>query len=278
MNAIIPSTRLFAFLISLALISLSLACSRDAIPEPAPEPQSSTRKLQKITAGERNVESYTYDQQGRLASLHSVWRYADSTQASATLDAVITYDTQQRISQILYNGSLTVKFFYEGKLFDRTEEYDHKNRLVITHFYLFNTDNQLVELLDQYYDTTGGGTELYVKHRYEYDGQKNVQRVITLRRRVGDTTFTPWQTTTYEQYDQQKNPNNTLAHYPFVEQVCTQVNNPGKIITRNDTDQSINSVETLTYAYDPQGYPIRKTSQRTTSQSLPATDMFYQYE
>jgi hypothetical protein len=274
------STRLFASVGAFILVFLTLACRHESSTEPGPKPQPTERRLQKMTSGERNVQLYTYDQQGHLASFHSDWTYADSGQTRTTLDAVLAYDTQQRISQITYNGSVYVKYVYEGNLVDKTEEYDHKNRLVITHFYLFNNDNQLVELLDQYHDSNEVGTNSssYVKHRYEYDGQKNVQRVVSSRRRAGDSTFTAWLITTYENYDYKKNPNNTLVQYPFVHQACTQVNNPGKITTRNAIDQSINSVETLTYAYDQQGYPIRRTTQLTTTTPFPPTTVLYHYE
>ena len=205
MKAIVHYTRSFALTGSFVLACLTLSCTKEPFtkPTPKPDPSASELKLQKITSGKQNVEQYTYTDQGQLKALHSEWEYSDSARTRVILDAALAYDAQQRISQITYNGSLSVKFYYEGKLFDKTEEYDHLHRLVVTHLYLFNADNQLVELLDQIHnpnDESAGQVE-YVKHRYEYDGKINVQRVYSFTRRTGDAAFIPWQTISYEGYD-----------------------------------------------------------------------------
>ncbi|RYD87972.1 MAG: hypothetical protein EOP50_19875, partial [Sphingobacteriales bacterium] len=138
----------FLLLGFLILMNLS-ACSPESTLSQEPEPTA--LRLQKITAGERNFQQYHYNSAGLLAKFQSNWAYTDST--VAILNAELEYDTENRLSRIISNGSLSVKFYYEGKLLDKTEEYDHRDRLVVSHFYLFGAEGRLVELLDQIHDT-----------------------------------------------------------------------------------------------------------------------------
>lgn len=265
-----------------ALVALVASCTHEPSLAPQPDAPTPTEELvlQKITSGNQNIQTYSYSAQGLLSSFQSHWVYDDSASTVSTLRAEFEYDAQQRLSRITANGSLYVTFFYEGKLFDKTEEYDHKNRLVVTHFYLFNADGQLVELLDQIHDPNSDSTALdsFIKFRYEYDNQKNVQRVFSFTRKADDSSFKPWQSVYYENYDDKKNPYNSLPHYPFVAQSCTQVNNPGKITIKRSDDQSILSVLTMTYTYNEQGYPTRKTQQLTTNRPLPPSTLDYHYQ
>lgn len=255
-----------------------------ACTKPGPEPTrpvdppvgSDTRRLVKITSGEQNQQSYQYNDQGQLQTSTLHWRYNDSLTVSST--TTFAYDALKRMSQILYDGKPYVTFFYEGKLLDKAEEYDHKGRLVVTHFYLFNGEGQLVELLDQIHDTETGSVQSFVKYRYEYEGQKNVQRVLSFRKNVKDPTFKPWQHVYYENYDTKKNPHLPQVAYPFVEATATQVNNPGKVTVREASDESVIMIETYTYTYNTKGYPLQRTQQLTTTRPLPAVTVSYQYQ
>lgn len=45
------------------------------------EPEPTTLRLQKITAGEQNIQQYHYNSAGLLAKFQSNWAYTDSTVA-----------------------------------------------------------------------------------------------------------------------------------------------------------------------------------------------------
>ncbi|PMD88624.1 hypothetical protein BWI97_25250 [Siphonobacter sp. BAB-5405] len=269
----------YLFFSWLSVIVGVTACAKSE-PEPTrpvdPPVGSETHRLVKITSGEQNQQSYQYNDQGLLQRSNVHWRYNDSLTVAST--TTFTYDTEKRLSRILYDGKPYVTFFYEGKLLDKTEEYDHKGRLVVTHFYLFNGEGQLVELLDQIHDTETAAVQSFIKHRYEYEGQRNVQRVLSFRKNVNDPTFTPWQNVYYEHYDTKKNPHLPQVSYPFVEVTATQVNNPGKVTVRDARDESLLSVEIYAYTYGAQGYPLKKTQQLSTTHPLPAVTVSYQYQ
>ncbi|GAB3914203.1 hypothetical protein GCM10028803_59220 [Larkinella knui] len=254
------------------------ACSPKTAGSPEPAPDPKPLRLQKITSGEKNFQRYIYNAEGLLSGFQSNWAYNDST--AAVLNAELAYDSQQRLSRITSNGSMYVKFYYEGKMLDKTEEYDHRNRLALSHFYLFSVEGRLVELLDQIHDTDNDTfeTATFIKYRYEYDNRGNVTQAQGFIRKPGASSFKPWQTVYYEGYDDKKNPNLPVVSYPFLSQERTQVNNPGRITVKNADDQSIISVQTLTYQYNEQGYPTRETQQLTTTKPFPATTVDYQYE
>jgi hypothetical protein len=134
------------------------------------------------------------------------------------------------MNQISSNARLQVKFYYEGSLPSKSEEYDHKNCLAIIHYYTYNLSGQLVELFDHIVDTYDNSTESfsYVKHECEYNGQPNVQPINSFRQKKAESDFTPWLSYHYEGYDNKKNPHIAQIHYPFVVQSVTQVNNPVK--------------------------------------------------
>ncbi|RRA99804.1 hypothetical protein [Larkinella rosea] len=264
------------------LVFLQFSCTPKSTVsvEPGPDSQPKSLRLQKITAGEQNVQQYTYNAEGKLITLQTDWVYTDSLVTTSNTKSDLEYDTQQRLKQITTNGNFRVKFYYEGKLFDKTEEYDHKNRLVVTHFYLFNADGRLVELLDQIHNTDNDTFEnsSFIKYRYTYDNRGNVQSIEGFSRRPGDSAFKATQTSYYEDYDDKKNPNNPVASYPFVPQESIQVNNPGKITTRNAVTQAVLSTEMLTYQYNAEGYPTQRTRQVTTTRTYPASTVYYHYE
>ncbi|WP_421828730.1 hypothetical protein [Larkinella sp.] len=265
----------FLLLGSLILMNLS-ACSPESTLSQEPEPTA--LRLQKITAGEQNFQQYHYSSAGLLVKFQSNWAYADST--VAILNAELEYDAENRLSRIISNGSLSVKFYYEGKLLDKTEEYDHRNRLVVSHFYLFGAEGRLVELLDQIHDTDNDTfeTATFIKYRYEYDSRGNVTQTQSFIRKPGSASFKAWETVAYEGYDDRKNPHQPLVQYPYLPQERTMVNNPGKITVKRSEDQSVISVLTLTYQYNQQGYPTHKTQQMTTTKPFPASTVYYHYE
>lgn len=264
----------------IALVGLSVSCNSKTAHQLEPKPEPATLQLQKITSGEKNFQNFSYNAQGQLTHFQSYWIHADSAATASRQQIEFGYDDQQRLSQLTSNGKPYVKFFYEGKVLDRAEEYDHKSRLVITHTYLFNAEGRIVELLDLIHDPYEPTTDpvSYLKSNYEYDSRGNVQRVQQSTRRVGDPAATPWQTVYYEGYDDKKNPEHPEINYPFLPQMRTMVNNPGKITVKSADGKTVLVEEKLTYAYNEQGYPIRRTRQVTTTQPLPTTIIDYHYQ
>ncbi|GAB3264165.1 hypothetical protein GCM10027347_31050 [Larkinella harenae] len=173
-----------------------------------------------------------------------------------------------------------MKFYYEGNLLDRAEEYDHRGRRVITHNYLFDAGGRIVELLDLIHDPDEPTTDptTYLKSRYDYDNRGNVQRVQLFTRRIGDSAAKAWQTIYYEGYDDKKNPQHPEVNYPFLPQIHTMVNNPGKITAVGADDKTILVEETYAYVYNDQGYPIGRTQRVTTTKPLPPTTVEYHYK
>ncbi|GAB3316669.1 hypothetical protein GCM10027299_07200 [Larkinella ripae] len=264
----------------MALGALTWSCDSKTTHQPEPKPQPETLQLQKITSGEKSFQNFGYNAQGQLANFQSYWIYTDSASTVYSQNAEFQYDDQQRLSQISSNGKPYVKFFYEGKVLDRAEEYDHRNRLVITHTYLFNAEGRIVELLDLIHDPYEPTSDpvSYLKSRYEYDGRGNVQRVQSFTRRVGDPAAKAWQNTYYEGYDDKKNPQLPEVNYPFLPQMRTMVNNPGKITVKSADNNTVLVEERNTYGYNEQGYPVRRTQQVTTTKPLPTTTVNYHYK
>ncbi|GAA4402659.1 hypothetical protein GCM10023187_17960 [Nibrella viscosa] len=169
------------------------------------------------------------------------------------------------------------KYYYEGGQLKRSEEYDSRNRLALSHTYAYNAQQQLSELITQVLDPLEeGSTE--IKRSYTYDNWGNVTEEKMSVKQPGKEVYTLASITRYEGYDQQKSAENLTEFYPYLPQIKMNVNNPGKRIALDPDGNTIRSTQTYTYQYNEQGYPSRKTVQTQSGATVTSITATYQYE
>jgi hypothetical protein len=258
------------------MVLLFTNCKNDPSTSEQPEPQEPTLHLTKIRSEDKSYQSFAYNLDGSLASSEISWFYPDSTSTYSQLNA--EYNSQKKISKIVINARLAVAFFYQGTTLERTEEYDHRNRLAVTHFYTFDQQGMLTTLLDQVHSDEDSSSDYYTKFIYTYDEKGNVKEVNSFRKVDTNAPFTPLEQIIFQDYDDQKNPMQPQLSYPFLPAKCTQRNNPGKITIKLSKNQSVISEQVNIYQYNDYGYPISVVRQLTTMKPLPPTKLLFSYE
>lgn len=261
-------------LCGLAIGLLSWSCEHKKDPSIVVKPDPQELRLDKITSGAENAHTYSYNGKGLIIRLNSHWVYPNTT---TDLDAVIEYDLYDRVRKITTNGSNEIRFFYWDHILEKTEEYDHKNRLAVTHFYQFSDAGRLLEVLDQVHDADSSTKDYFIKNRYEYDQNGNVILTKSSINKAAGEKFTAWLEVRYEDYDNKENPYPGFINYPFVAGKSIQQNNAGKITVTDLKTQSVVSVQLDSYIYNNQGYPIRKTQQLSSSGVQTKTLLDYHY-
>ncbi|MEO6283216.1 MAG: hypothetical protein ABIN80_24075 [Dyadobacter sp.] len=263
-----------AVLCGLAIGLLGWSCSHEKEEPIVVKPEPQKLRIEKITSGTESAQAYAYNAQGLIVRFTSHWVYPNST---SDANAVIEYDSLSRVSKITDNGSNAILFFYRGNILDKTEEHDHRNRLSVSHFYLFSNEGRLLEVLDQVHDADSSTKDYFIKNRYEYDQNSNVMLVkSSISRAVGEK-FAEWLEVRYEEYDTKLNPDPGFINYPFVGGKSMRLNNAGKITVRDMKTQSIVSVQHNSYTYNSQGYPIRKVQELSSAGARTKTTLDYHY-
>jgi hypothetical protein len=152
-------------------ISFALVACRDKT-EPTPKPEEPPLLLKKITWTEKDFLTITYNEKHLPTQYTSQWVF-DPDGNISTYQVTFDYDAQYRLIQVNANMVLKNKYHYQGNALQKTEEYDHKNRLVITHTYTFDAQNRLVQIIDDITDPDDQ-TTAKLKHTYEYDQRGNL--------------------------------------------------------------------------------------------------------
>ncbi|MCE7072591.1 hypothetical protein LZG74_19910 [Dyadobacter sp. CY327] len=253
---------LFSLITVLSLLAFS--CKRDDS-LPVIEPGQSTR-LEKITSGNENVQLFKYNDRGLVSAVTVHWVYPDSPGTIGNLIATVEYDSSNRIEKIRNNGKMQVRFTYRGNTLDKTEEYDYKNRLVVSHQYFFTNNGRLSQILDMVHAGNNQDGAGLTKHVYEYDQHGNVRMITTLTRQNENKPFTSTLQVQYDDYDDKINSDPSFVFYPFVKGTVIQKNNPGKITVRDLKTQSVLSVQKNKFIYDNQGFVLQESQRYSGSE------------
>jgi hypothetical protein len=263
-----------AVLCGLAIGLLSWSCSHEKDEPIVVKPEPPKLRIEKITSGPESAQAYAYNAQGLLIRFTSHWVFPNST---SDANALIEYDSLSRVRKITDNGSNAIQFFYRGNILDKTEEYDHRNRLAISHFYLFSNEGRLLEVLDRVHDADTSAKDYFIKNLYDYDQNGNVTVMkSSISKAVGEK-FNAWLEVRYEDYDNKENPDPGFINYPFVNGKSIQQNNAGRITVRDLRTDSIVSVQENSFTYNEQGYPTQKTQQLSSSGVQTKTSLDYHY-
>ncbi len=171
----LKNTRRF-YLFFILLGALLVSCSKDDARIPAPgSGQEPALKLQRVSWSENDFQLFEYNMEGLLSRYTSQWIYIMDD--SIALKKVVTNFTYTADKKLLSSetGGLITKYYYAGNDLDKTEEYDHHNRLVITHYYHFDDNKKLKEAHTVITDPLEGSKITgELKNTYAYDSQGNV--------------------------------------------------------------------------------------------------------
>jgi len=270
----IRSKRLLKNLLLGMGISLALVACKDKT-EPTPQPEEPPLLLKKITWTDKDFVTIAYNEKKLPTQYISQWQFDPDGNVS-TYQVTFDYDTQHRLIQVNANMGLKNKYYYQGNRVQKTEEYDHKNRLVITHTYTFDPQNRLVQVIDDITDPDDQ-TSAKLKHTYEYDQRGNLTYLKDYQFNPTTQAYDLTYTQAWEGYDNGKNPDNLRLLFPYLPGVVLQVNNPGKkrVIQKSGM---VTETQTYTYQYNEKGYPSQRTTLLQAGTATATHTGVYEYE
>lgn len=264
------TTRYFTLIVT-AMLLTSCGRNNEHTPKPQDDPNPPMILLEKVISNDQ-VDQFHYDTRGAL--LHHT-SGAVSNPAGQGNEDLVSYDQSHRVEKVTRNGLHTTRFYYKGDTLNRTEEYDHRNRLAVTHSYHF-AGNRLIQLLDKVH-ADGDGQDYHVKTTYTYWPDGNVSIALTSMTKPGGEVFFDWYQAEYDQYDQNPNPVPGIISYPYLHNSILYRNNPRKITIRNLQTAAIASVETNTLTYNDQGYPTQRIRTMLADGKEYKTTLIYSY-
>jgi hypothetical protein len=255
-------------------ISFALVACKDAS-EPTPKPEEPPLLLKKINWTEKDFLTISYNEKKLPTQYTSQWVF-DPDGNISTYQVTFDYDSQNRLIQVNANLGLKNKYHYQGNVLQKTEEYDHKNRLVITHTYTFDQQKRLLQIIDDITDPVDQATAK-LKHTYEYDQRGNLTYLKDYQFNPSTQTYDLTYTQAWEGYDNQKNPDNLRLSFPYLPGVTLQVNNPGKksVIQTNGI---VTETQTYSYQYNEKGYPTQRTAVLQSGTKTATITGVYEYE
>jgi hypothetical protein len=220
-------------------------------------PEEKTVLLKKITWSEKDFITQAYNDQGQPTRYTSQWVSSPDGHVSSYI-AEFLYDAKHKLVRVEANQKLLVKYVYQGDVLQKTEEYDHKDRLVVSHTYSFDASKRLTQVLDHITDPLDG-TAGHLKKTYAYDNRGNLLTYREYHLQANTQTYELQLSYNYEGYDDQKSPNELSLIFPHLPQIKFQVNNPSKrtILLK---DGSVKEEQTYSYQYRVDGYPSSKTT------------------
>jgi YD repeat-containing protein len=258
----------------LLLISLLFSCNTDDTPPPA----EATPKVTKIIWSEKDFRQYTYLPDGKLSKYLSQWVYIDDNSGTTRqVTADFSYTSSSLLDKVVFDSGFFNKYYYEGSIPKKMEEYDNKNRLRLSHTYTFGAGGKLKESLSQVHDLVEGEAN-QIKQTYTYDNLGNLTEHKIYNKLQEQTEFSLSSITRYEEYDNKKSVDNLTYEFPYLPEIRFYTNNPGRRTIFGPNGSTVINAFLYTYAYNDKGYPVQKSVLLQTSPEIIPITASYQYE
>lgn len=258
----------------LCLISLLLSCNKEDLPLPLEGPA----RVNKIVWTANDYQHYTYLPDGKISRYVFQWVYInDGSNATRQVIADFTYHTTGSLDQVIFNSGFFNKYYYEGTVLKKMEEYDNKNRLRLTHHYTFNNQGQLKESVSQVHDLVEGEAN-QIQQIYSYNSRGNLTEHKMYNKPEGQPAFALSAITKYEAYDDKKSVDNLTIVFPYLPGTKFYENNPGKQTMFGPDATTIISAQSYTYFYNDKGYPVQKSAYVQPAPPADPLPALYEYE
>jgi hypothetical protein len=227
---------------------------------PPPSVIDNSLKVKRITWAETDFQEYTYNDKGLLTKYVSQWLFVMGTDQVKRVESAFEYDRLGKITRLVTDNLYEVKYYYNGPVLEKSEEYDHKGRLAVTHYYKFSPGHQPLEIRDVITDPTEGNRVTgELKHVYEYDNRGNniVQKEYVKDLNTGK--FALNLSVHFDGFDTHKCVENATALSPYVPHARRWTNNYASRTLKDKDGKVVQTPQLYTFEYNEAGYPVRKT-------------------
>jgi hypothetical protein len=258
-GALLQFSCLAGLLLPVGLLS-SCQESRDCGCAPRPDPVENRLRVKRITWSETDFQEYTYNAKGLLTQYVSQWLFVMGTDQVKRVTSDFEYDAQGKLTRMVTEDVMEVKYYYKGAVLEKSEEYDQRGRLAVTHYYTFAPGHRPLEIRDVITDPTEGNRVTgELKHVYEYDGKGNntVQKEYVKDMNTG--AFSLNLSVHYDGFDGNKYVENATALNPYVPHARLWTNNYASRTLKDKDGKVLQPAQLYTFECNQEGYPVRKT-------------------
>jgi hypothetical protein len=261
---------LLSFAIATAMLLFLNACRHTHGESTPEEPLSIPPKLQKAFRSDTEFQEFKYDAAGRITQYISQWQYviSDPTQVQR-IENTFEYNTAGQLIRVNSNRGFH-DYHYKNGMLERIESFSG-GRLISTTYLKFTIKGQVSEreeVTPEAHQQPDSPSK--TKWVYTYDSKSNCTHVdyfLFLKNQ-----YELYEKTDYSGFDNNYNPLNLVAFYPYVPSALFHINNPTTAVTTSAATGAQN-ITTFGYQYNEKGIPISKT---TTYHNEPNT-LHFQY-
>lgn len=234
-----------------SLLAAMSACKKDNTSQPPPVVQ--TKRVSKIANSATDFRTFQYDASGRLTRYYTQW--ADGTGGTMQVEMLLQY-SNGKLVRANY-GSGHVEFNYQGDVLKSADNFNAANVKTATWLYSFNAQGKLAAVLEQEANPEPDQpVETRTKFLYAVNG--NLSKVEYSIKAAAGEPFEDIYSEEYVSYDGKKSgePVSVLGYY--IPGVVFYSGNPTRINRLSQTG-GVDGYTKLSYEYDADGYPTKKT-------------------
>lgn len=249
-------TRITVLMLAVASIAFT-SCKKDKGNPTDPDPVGQTKKLSRIEENGQLTASFTYNADGTLKTLYTVFGSAVTFE--------FNYDAQKKVSQVTSTEGGLYKYIYENGLLARVDNLIDTQKIAENVFQYENGKVKSNTLYTINTDENGFVTKIATfKTVYFYNGGGSVQKVSTyVLSGAGQLELD--HDYVYDQYDSKKNPLAVMGD--FSQAVLYQPVSANNPLTEKwvNANGSIDETTVNEYTYNADGYPATVKSTTTTN-------------
>jgi hypothetical protein len=253
------------------VLTLIISSCGKSVNEPVPQHPSSG-KLAKVSFGGGYSDSLYYNQDGKL---NKIVIFSDLGGATYKEVYHFTYNSMGKVASVQIENGDEFRYAYVNDLVAAVSRYE--NGVKVSYKFLnYVGQGTRLESVEEYEKTSPGalGFAYTFKQEYTYHTDGNLKEEIRYQINQNGQA-TKYQTVRYEDYDQHLNVDNVFRHFIYLSGVTLTVNNPRKIIRRDEiagTEQQYN----YQFTYNTKSSPVKRTMSTGPVGSV-ETEVTYSY-
>ena len=216
-------------------------------------------------------KSFEYNNNGQLVSYISQYNSVQGTDIVTRDVYTYSYNPQGQVISVVTREGFKTEYSYDGEVWKAAMSFDKLNRPLKKYLFTFNSQKQLIQ---------------YKSFRIDLQGNESPESIVDLTYENGNLTH--WKESYYNaetknfvlstqlvlsNFDNKKHAHNANSFGYILQPLTFWKNNPG----RKEFLGTGGPVESYSYEYDAEGYPVKKRTSYTYDRPLPAMECEFIY-
>ncbi|HEY0899142.1 MAG TPA: hypothetical protein VGD90_07395 [Sphingobacteriaceae bacterium] len=228
-------------------------------------------RLSMIKWAPLDYKSFEYNAEGRLVTYTTQYNSVQGTDIVTKDVYTYHYNSQGQVTSVVTREGFKTEYSYAGEVWKEALSFDKLNRPLKKYLFTFNSQKQLTR---------------YKSFRIDLQGKESPESIVDLTYENGN--LTRWNESYYNaetgnfvlstqlalsNFDNKKHAHNANSFGYILQPLTFWKNNPGK----KEFIGNASPIESYSYVYDADGYPVKKRTTYTYDKPLPAMECEFVY-